>query len=244
MKLIKIFTAAVLLTGAGSAFAKSPVNNTVNINRETEDRHISGFTAISASGSLDVYIVQGATESVRVEAPADVMRYIITEVKNGTLNIHDKSHTSWHNLFSSNKKIAVYVSVKAINGIDIIGSGDVFFKEGISANLLRLHVTGSGDVVGKLNVKTLESNITGSGDIKLSGHADNLKVGVSGSGDFSARGLTTINTTARVSGSGDVDVNVSGSLDANVSGSGDIRYSGSPKNVNRSKSGSGDISGH
>jgi hypothetical protein len=244
MKLIKIFTAAVLLTGAGSAFAKSPVNNVFHINKETEDRHISGFTAISASGSFDVYIVQGATESVRVEAPADVMPHIITEVKNGTLNVYDKSHTGWHSLFSSNKKIAVYVSVKAINGMDITGSGDVFFKEGISANLLRLHVTGSGDVVGKLNVKTLESNITGSGDIKLSGHADNLKVGVSGSGDFSARGLTTINTTARVSGSGDVDVNVSGSLDANVSGSGDIRYSGSPKNVNRSKSGSGDISGH
>ncbi len=47
-----------------------------------------------------------------------------------------------------------------------------------------------------------------------------------------------------VGGSGDAAVNASESLKASVTGSGDIHYSGHPKNVAKSKTGSGDINGH
>ena len=102
--------------------------------------------------------------------------------------------------------MVVYVTVKEITGIALTGSGDVYFKDGLTADNLRLHLTGSGDVSGKLTAKTLESSITGSGDIKISGHADNSKVSVTGSGDYSARNLTTTKTVAHVGGSGDADV--------------------------------------
>ena len=134
------------------------------------------------------------------------------------------------------------MTLRNVDDISLTGSGDVYFKEGVNANILRLAVTGSGDVIGKINVKTLESDVTGSGDIKISGHADNAKIGVTGSGDFSGRSLATINAVVRVGGSGDVAVNVSGSLQANVTGSGDIHYGGNPKNISKSTSGSGDIS--
>jgi len=235
MKLIKIFVAAMLLTVTGNAFAKAIVSN------ETEDRHLTGFHAVDVSGSFDVYIVQGATESVKVDAPQDVIHNILTDVKGGTLNIHTKDHFNWHNLFG-NKKMVVYVTLKEITGIALTGSGDVYFKEGLTANNLTLHLTGSGDVSGKLTAKTLESSITGSGDIKISGHADNSKISVTGSGDYSARSLTTTKTVAHVGGSGDADVNASESLEASVTGSGDVRYAGNPKNVSKSKTGSGEIS--
>jgi hypothetical protein len=234
MKLTKIFIALMLLVGTGNAFAKA--------NNETEDRHLSGFHAVNVAGSFDVYIVQGGKESVRVDAPADVIHHIITDVKNGTLNIYTKDHMSWGNIFGGgHKKIVVYVSIKDVTGISLTGSGDVYFKEGINANSLKLGLTGSGDVTGRVNVKNLESSVTGSGDIKVSGHADNSRVSVTGSGDYSGRDLATVNTSARVGGSGDVGVNVSGSLDASVTGSGDIHYTGNPKNIRKSKTGSGDI---
>lgn len=237
MKLIKIFIALVLVTGAGQTFANANVNS-----NEIQDRHLTGFHAVDVSGSFNVYITQGATESVKVEAPANIIRHIATEVRGGTLNIFSKDHFSWGNLFGGgNRKIVIYVTIKDVNSIALTGSGDVFFKEGVNANTLRLALTGSGDINGKINVKTLVSDITGSGDIKVWGRADNSKVSVTGSGDYSGRDLVTVNAVAHVGGSGDASVNVNGNLEASVTGSGDVHYSGNPKSVSKSKTGSGSI---
>jgi hypothetical protein len=228
MKLIRIFIALLL------------VGSTVQTFANTEDRHLTGFHAVDVSGSFDVYITQGATESVKVEAPANVIKNILTDVKGGTLNIYTKSHFSWNNMFGD-KKVVIYVTIKNVDGIALTGSGDVFFKDGINAGNLRLQVTGSGDLLGKVHAKALIASITGSGDVKISGHVEGQKVNVTGSGDYSARDLSSVDAVVTVSGSGDASIAVTGNLQANVTGSGDIHYGGNPKNISKSKSGSGDI---
>lgn len=228
--LIKILFVALLFTGINSAFA------------EPQDRHLSGFHALSVSASFDVYITQGSTESVKVQAPADVIDRVITEVRGDVLTIRSKNGSfNWGNLFSSHGKMVIYVTVKDLHSINISGSCDVFFKDGINANRLALQISGSGNVLGKLNVKTFDCVISGSGDVKLSGTAENSTASISGSGDFHARDLVTANTAIRVSGSGDAAVNATQTLDAHVSGSGDIRYTGGAKQVSTSTSGSGSI---
>jgi hypothetical protein len=239
----KILLAAALLTGANYTFAKPHTVAKVRADNTTQDRHLTGFNAVNASGSFDVYIVQNGTESVKVEAPSDVIDHIVTEVDGGTLKIHDKNNSnwSWHSLVG-HKKVAIYVTVKDINSIGITGSGDVFFKEGIKTSSLKIRVSGSGDVVGKVDVKSLECGISGTGDMKLSGHAETSSVQVSGSGDFTAKDLVTVNTSVHVSGSGDASINASDSVNASVSGSGDVSYTGGAQHIIKSKSGSGDIS--
>jgi len=228
--LTKILFAAMLVFSMNSLLAKG------------DDRHLSGFNAISVSGSYDVYITQGATESVKVEAPDDELNRIVTEVQNGVLKIYNKkgswSDWGWNN---NHKKAVVYVSIKDINSIVISGSGNVYFKDGITANAFKLRLSGSADVLGKLNAKTLEATISGSGNIKISGRADNATVGVSGSGDYSAKELVTVSTSIHVSGSGDASVNASQKIDASVSGSGDVRYTGGASQVTTSTHGSGSI---
>jgi len=245
MKLLtRLFLSAALLSAPAYVFANSHTT-TINTNQyKTEDRHLSGFNAVDLEGSFDVFLTQGSTESVRVEAPEDVIHRILTEVHDGVLKIYNRHDVGFHwgDWFGSHhKKIAVYVTVKDINSINVSGSGDISFKEGITANTLKIRVSGSGDMVGKVNVKTLESSVSGSGDVKLSGSADNSTVSVVGSGDFTARNLVTINTAVRVSGSGDVDINASNKVEASVSGSGDVHYNRGVKSVSASKSGSGDI---
>ena len=85
--IIKIFLAALLLSGTTYSFAKTQpaANNTDQ--QKTEDRHLSGFNAVDLAGSFDVYITQGSTESVKVEAPDEVIDHIITEVNGGVLKI-------------------------------------------------------------------------------------------------------------------------------------------------------------
>jgi len=242
MKLLtRILLAALFLTGIGYAFAKPHTTLKVSTS-EIVDRHLSGFNGVEVAGPFDVYITQGATESVKVEAPANVIERIITEVNGGVLKIYNK-HDSWHwgDWWGNHKKIAIYVTAKDLNSINLSGSGDVFFKEGITANALKLRISGSGDMLGKVTAKILESSISGSGDMKLSGRAESSTLSVVGSGDFTARNLLTVTSSVRVSGSGDAEINASDRVDAAVNGSGDVRYTGAAKNINSRKNGSGDI---
>jgi hypothetical protein len=231
--LAKILFALLLVTGFSNAFA------------DTQDRHLTGFKAIDVQGSFDVYVTQGATESVKVEAPSDVIDRIKTEVQNGELKIYNKGNSSdWNfNLFGNHKKVVIYVTAKDINSVVASGSGDVYFKTGITTASLKVRVSGSGDVSGKVQVKDLQASVSGSGDVRLVGSATSSDVRVSGSGDYRGGELTTTSTAVHVSGSGDASVNASTKIDASVSGSGDIRYSGGAKSVSKSKSGSGDIHG-
>jgi len=200
-----------------------------------------------------VHITQGSTESVKVDAPDEIMDRIVAEVDGNVLKIHtkhdnwgwgEKSWWSdkgiWHR--RNGKKIAVYITAKDLSSITISGSGDIFFKEGITANSLNLKVRGSGSMVGKIAVKVLESHISGSGNLKLSGIAENSTVKVSGSGNFTARDLVTVNSVARVSGSGHAEINASDKVNATVHGSVGVNYTGTAKIVTSKKSGSGEVS--
>jgi len=240
----KFLLAAVLLAGAGNTFAK-PVATENTTAFDVVDRHLSGFNAVNVAGPFDVFISQGQNESVKVEAPADVMDRILTEVNGGVLKVYSKHDTfNWGNWWGNHKKIAIYVVAKDLNAISISGSGDVQFKDGITTNSIKLRISGSGDMMGRIDCKSLESSISGSGDMNLSGHADNSTVSLVGSGDYTARNLTTASTAIRLTGSGDAYVNASDRIDAALHGSGDIHCSGNPKNVSKSTSGSGDIYVH
>lgn len=237
--LSKILLATALLSSAAFTQAAT-VLKTATASFETEDRHLSGFDAIDAHGSFDVYVTQGGSESVKVDAPANIINQIETKVEGGVLKLGIKDHTSW-NWGWNNAKMAVYVTVKDIRSINLTGSGDVYFKSGLRSNRLKLSIVGSGDMTGKVEAEALESSIVGSGDMRLSGRATTSVVSVHGSGDFTANALNTSETQVNLSGSGDAHVNVNTKIDASLSGSGDIYYSGNARQINSSKHGSGEI---
>ncbi|TSD63233.1 DUF2807 domain-containing protein [Inquilinus sp. KBS0705] len=232
----KILMAALFVAISSYSFAKTTIAKAF----DSEDRHLTGFNAVRVAGSFDVYIVQGSTESVKVEAPSDVIGNIVTEVEDGVLVIRNKKSINWN--WTGNKKMVIYVSIKDVTGVSLAGSGDVYFKEGLKAPSFKLKLTGSGDITGKLDVKNLESSISGSGDITVTGRAETSTVSVVGSGDYTAQDLTTTTTSVRVAGSGDARVNASLKIDASVVGSGDVHYTGGATNISSSKAGSGSIS--
>lgn len=239
---IKILGITLLLSAPAAFTNAKTVRLAVEHNIETQDRKLSGFHAIASSGSFDVMLRQGNTESVKVEADADVINEILTEVRNGTLMIHSKNTHNWGN-FWNNRKIMIYVVAKDLNSINLSGSGDIRIDNDFNTSNLELRLSGSGDFQGKINVKNLEAAISGSGDFRIGGKADESTVSISGSGDFDAGNLITKSTAIRVSGSGDANICASEKVEASVSGSGDVHYSGHPKSVSKVAHGSGDISG-
>ncbi|HEY4322998.1 MAG TPA: head GIN domain-containing protein [Mucilaginibacter sp.] len=251
MKSLTTFLLTItLMVGTAYTFAQSnPIVKADSI--EVVEPQLSGFNSIKIAGPFTVHIIQGATESVKLEVPVDVKGRITAKVTGGILKIHN-AHDNWSQGYKSwysdksvwrhHKKIVVYITVKDLKRLNISGSGDATFDEGIAANSLKLTVRGSGHMLGKIEVKTLESHVSGSGSIKLSGRAENSAVKVTGSGHFIARDLITLNSAVHVSGSGKAEVNASEKVNAAVYGSGDVHYSGTVKAVKKTKSGSGEIS--
>jgi hypothetical protein len=239
----------VLITVAGYTFAKPNPSGKTDTT-ELVEPHLSGFNSIKIAGPFTVHLIQGPAESVKIEVPDDVKGRITAKVTGGILKIHNthdnwsQGYKSWYSdksVWRNHKKIVVYITAKDLKRISISGSGNVTFDEGITANSLKLRVRGSGNMLGKIEVKTLKSHISGSGSMKLSGAAENSTVRVVGSGNFTARDLVTLNSAVHVSGSGKAEVNASEKVNAAVYGSGDVRYTGTVKVVKKTKSGSGEI---
>ena len=103
-------------------------------------------------------------------------------------------------------------------------------------------MSGSGNVTMKLNVTDAANfGVSGSGKINAAGTASKVKVSISGSGKVLAADLETNTCDVRISGSGDVEINVKEALDANISGSGSVSYKGDPKRLNSHSAGSGKV---
>ena len=242
MKLKPYFLAALFLVFAGATSAcksRSNINNSIG---QVQDRHLSGFSSIKLSASFDVYITQGNIGSVKVQAPANKQNAIKTSVNNGVLTITtDHNYSNSGDEWGNDKQTRIYVVVKSINAIAVNGSGNVNFDKGLVAAQLNLSVTGSGDVKGRIDTKTLNAQIAGSGDVAIIGKATTVNVAISGSGDYRCKELITQHTAISLSGSGDAEVHADSRLDAVLNGSGDIRYTGAATQVSTSKNGSGDI---
>ncbi len=197
--------------------------------------NVAQFHGIDVQGSIDVVLTQAPSQSVEVEAQANLVDLVTVEVSKGTWTIATSKG------YSTDKPFIVHISSPLIDQVEIHGSGDVKSESTFTADNVRLGVEGSGDIVLAYNAKSVTADIQGSGDIKLSGSAQTLTASVEGSGDINAKNMTAETAAVSTAGSGDITVNATGSLSASIEGSGDILYRGKPANINRSVAGSGEV---
>jgi Putative auto-transporter adhesin, head GIN domain len=184
----------------------------------TESRTISGsFKEIRVEGSMNVSVKQGDSVKVTAKDYANILPYLDIRVVGNALVISYEN-----NAWISNSAGEVTVVLPTLTSAELIGSGDI-------------------STVGNFNFSDLSLILSGSGDCWFSGTCKNMNTKLIGSGNISAYNLTAETITARLSGSGDMELNATKTLDATLSGSGDIIYKGSPATVTKSISGSGSV---
>ena len=93
----------------------------------------------------------------------------------------------------------------------------------------------------KIESGEIVSRIFGSGAYTLTGTTTRQIIHIIGSGSYKAPHLQSLQAGVRITGSGDVLVNVREELNASVIGSGEIRYIGDPFISEESVQGSGTI---
>ena len=85
-----------------------------------------------------------------------------------------------------------------------------------------------------------DARISGSGNIDLTGESSSGSFTISGSGHISSYNYSQIDCISKISGSGDMYLNVSEKLDVTISGSGSVYYIGDPS-LNVKITGSGRV---
>ncbi|HSN50451.1 MAG TPA: head GIN domain-containing protein, partial [Bacteroidales bacterium] len=178
---------------------------------------------------------QGNNITVSVEADENLHEYILTEVRNGVLNVYSE-----YNIRDAEKK-KVYVTMKEIKSIRTTSAGDVIGENQISGDRLELSASSAGDIKLDVKVDDLDVNISSSGDITLRGETDMLRADLSSAGDLNAYELRSREADLSVSSAGDADVYVSERMTARASSAGDINYKGDPSNVDAHSSSAGGI---
>jgi len=203
----------------------------------TQTRHVNQFHEVKASGSVDIEVKNDADQSVRVEADDNILPHVITETRNGMLDVHLEHNISYRNI-----TVKVYVSAASVTRLIVSGSGTITSAGTLKDDRqIETHVSGSGDIKASVDAPAIKADVSGSGVLTLQGRTRDLNCNISGSGDLRCRDLLSENTNVSVSGSGTAHVFSSVHLVAKVSGSGDIYYSGNPASPDIHRSGSGSV---
>lgn len=164
-------------------------------------------------GTLQVKI---GDESLRIEAPDELLPALSTVVSGSTLTLGSQAGSQPAGIGN----VIYHLSVRSLTGIQATGSGTIRV-EGLSEPALTVEGIGSANTT-------------------VSGEAGTLALSLSGSGNFEGSGLRVTRATAQISGSGDAELNVSQTLQAELSGSGSLEFKGNPQ-VTQSAFGSGAV---
>ena len=206
------------------------------------------FLRIRLQGSPTVHYTQADTLSVRVEAPEDMVDYVVAEVADSclTIRLKDQSKALFRNgTLLNGDEVTVYVTSPDLVGVQLRGSGDFNSDTLVDTDNLLLDLRGSGTIkFNDIVCDHLTTTLTGSGDMVVK-HvvAATSAVELVGSGDVEINHDGVASTDIMLKGSGDVEASFRqcGQVTAEVRGSGDIELSGTVQNLTAHKHGSGEV---
>jgi len=201
----------------------------------TRERKVSTFEQVDVSGAFTVYLKQGSSHGVTIEADENLHPIIITEVEGNTLKIYADEP------IRKAKKMAVYVNFPEISSLDISGACEIFSKSVLKGAKLKLDFSGASEAELQLDYQKLMIDGSGASEMELSGSVEEVRMELSGASDIDAEELKVIDMYLSTSGASDVDVNVTGMLEVHSSGASEVEYVGNPQ-LKVDKSGASSVS--
>lgn len=194
------------------------------------------FNQIHISRGLDVYLTQGNSEQITIEADGNLHDIITVEVSNGVLEI-----SAEENISSATAK-KVLVNFDDLSRIIATSGSDVYSTNTISVDELNIETNSGSDMKLELNVQTLTCLSTSGSDLELAGKVVNLKAEANSGSDIDAGDLLAEKSTVKATSGSSLKVNTSKELIAKANSGGDITYYGNPEKIDTSEGVSGGIS--
>lgn len=205
---------------------------------DKQNRNIESFHGIAVSSGIDLYLTQGNSEEVVVEADVDVIDAIMTEVNEGVLHIYMKKTFG----FQWNRSSRVHVTFDDLTSLAVSAGAYVAGQSPFKLDELKISVSAGADLrIDELFAESVWLDTSSGSDAQLSGRVVNFEASSSSGADISCSELVAEHCKVSVSSGSDAEVHATQSLKASASSGGDIRYRGNPAHKDIVESSGGDV---
>ncbi|MBU3078031.1 head GIN domain-containing protein [Sphingomonas quercus] len=204
--------------------------------------NVAGFDRVRSTGPFDVQVRVGGGFAVRASGPQEVLDRLEIVNEGGQLVIRTdrRDGSNWRGWFGRGERTLVTVSLPALNGVALTGSGNVSVDHS-RGRVFAASLAGSGDLtLGSLQAENASLELTGSGNLTVAGNVGAAKASARGSGDIRAGALRADTAAVALVGSGNIELAAQRSAAVTLNGSGDVTISG-PARCNIAKHGSGAV---
>jgi len=205
----------------------------------TKNREVfKSFTKIKASEGLEIFLTQDSKNSIDVQADENIHQYIITEVIDGTLELHTSEQ-----LDKANAK-KVFVNFKTIN--EIISSSGANVKTSNIIETKELIIKASSGSMQQISIVSGNIGCTSSSgaNIRLKGETEKINATASSGSFIDALKLISEKCKTKTSSGANINVFCSSEINSSASSGSNTMYGGNPKKVNQSKSSGAKISSY
>lgn len=235
MKTFQLFLlSAMLIFSATFPATGNPAAETAD---SKEQRQVDPFTGVSAGSVFEVFLTQGPNYRLEVEAPAERMQQIRTEVEDGVLIIEFTGRE--RNL----RDLKVHVTAPSLEYLHAGGASSMKGQSILTAPVMELKVSGAASMDVEVVAEQLTTEISGASGISLAGEATEHYLKASGVSRVRAYGLETNYTDVNSSGTSNVRINAKNKLTANASGTSTITVRGNPSDADYTTSGTASVRG-
>ncbi|MBK7381766.1 MAG: DUF2807 domain-containing protein [Flavobacteriales bacterium] len=207
----------------------------------TEERITGGFHRIDLGDRIDLVFETRSSGTVSVQAGANLLGQITTEVSDGTLTVRNEMRCNWVRSFKP--RITVHVPVAGMEHLTLRGTGDVSSTDTISGSFFAMEQRGAeGSCALLLQVDRTEIGLhSGAGNVSIRGRCTtaNLFSGIMGAIDADELRADLVN----INNSGIADIRCWAELQMNVGiyDVGDVYYRGDPPVIQSTITGSGSL---
>ena len=208
----------IMLTASNTNAQK--ITGDGNVVKET--RSIGSFSEITTEGVVNVYLSQGSTESVVVEADKNLIAYIITKSDGDKLVIKTRDELE----VEKSTKMNVYVTLKNITKLENNNVGKLETVNQLNLNTLNIDNNSVGSTKLDLKCSDLKVDFNSVGNLTLTGEITKVSIDHNGVGNVNAEELSADIVKIDNNGVGNAEVNCNKELYMNLNGIGNISYKG------------------
>lgn len=201
-----------------------------------EERNLSGFHSISVHNAIHLFIQQGNTEKVTVEAEEDIMDHLYTEVSAGVLKIGVKGRVI------NTGEMNVYVTLKELKSLEAGSASKVQCEGKIEAGELKVSSGSASSVRMDLKCDKLNVRSGSAAKIRISGSAQVVSIESSSAASVDMSGFKAEKGDIEASSAGSVKVQITREVEAKASSAGHISITGNPASRNSTSSSGGSVS--
>lgn len=220
-KLILLFAVLAGIFCNSQKIVNSSANTIIQGNGivKKEIREVEKYHTIIIKIGYDIVLTNETQGKIRVVGEENINPIILTEVKNGILEIGTNPKMGYSSKQKNNK---IYIPAKGINTLKVTGVSDIKSEEALEFSKLKVEIEGVANVA-------------------LIGKVEDLEINMKGTGRFSGFDLMAENAQVKLKGMGDIKVFATQSFDGEVKGVGTIKVKGNPKKVSKTEKGLGRI---